>query len=122
MAPNFKPRRTRRTAVLQSQRERINSFRIAVITRSRAEGIFRQTVARGASTVSRNDGDDVRNSRAGHIKLGISRVAARHLALDYRRADCVCVADGLFFSHIIPQRAQNSLVRTVLFCEKLIHD
>jgi hypothetical protein len=111
MAAIFKLRRTLGTAVLQSQRERHISFPVTTFTRFRAERILRQAVARVASTISRNDGHNVRDTRAGHIKLGISRLAARHIALDYRCANCVCVVDDLFFRHIIPQRAKSSVTR-----------
>jgi hypothetical protein len=111
MAPIFKLRRTRHIAVLQSLRERNISFRETIFARNRTERIFRQAVARVASTISRNDGHNVRASRAGHIKLGISRVATWHIALDCRRANCVCVVDDLFFRNIIPQRAESSLTR-----------
>jgi hypothetical protein len=118
MAPIFKPRRTRNIAVLQSQRERHISFRATIIARSPAERIFRKAVARRASTVSRNDGHNVRGSRAGHIEFGTSRVAARYIALDYRGTDRVCAVDDLFFRHFIPQRAKSSLMRTLLHREK----
>jgi transposase InsO family protein len=118
MAPIFKPRRTRGTAVLQFQRERHISFPSTIFTRSRAERIFRQAVARSASTVSRNDGNDVRDSRAGDVKFGISRMGERHIALGYRRANCVCAADDLFFGHIVPKCAKSSLTRMLFHCEK----
>jgi hypothetical protein len=114
MAAIFRLRRTRDVAVLQFQRERHISFPATTFTRSRAKRIFRQTVARAASTISRNDGNNVRASRAGHIKLGISRVATWNIALDYRRADCVRAADDLFFCNVIPQRAKSSLMRDSL--------
>jgi hypothetical protein len=117
MAPIFKVHRTRVTAVLQFQRERRFSIPVTNFARSHAEGILRQAVARASSTVSRNDGNNVRASRAGHIKLSVTRVAARRFALDYRCADCVRAVDDLFFRHIIPKRAKSSLTRTLLHCE-----
>src|SRR3984885_8976097 len=111
MAAIFKPRRTLDSGVLQSQRERCFRFSNTIFTRCCAERIFRQAVARAASTISRNDGHNVRASRAGHIDLGVSCVAAWHIALDYRGADCVCTVDDLFFRDVISQRAKSSLTR-----------
>jgi hypothetical protein len=111
MAAIFEQRRTRAVAVLQFQREHHFSFTASIFARNRAERIFRQAMARVASTVSRNDRHNVRAARAGHIKLGVSRVAAGNLTLDYRRANCICVVDDLFFRYIIPQRAKNYITR-----------
>jgi hypothetical protein len=109
MAAIYTMRRTPDAAVLQSQRERSISFQTTIFARSRAERIFRQAMARVASTVSRNDGNNVRASRACDIKLGVSRVAARSGALDHRHPNCVRAVDALFFRHIIPQRAKSSV-------------
>jgi hypothetical protein len=114
MAPISNLRRTLDTAVLQSLRERHISFPATNFPRSRAKRIFRQNVARIAATVSRNDGNNIRASCTGHIKLGASRVATRNIALDYCRSNCIRAVDDLFFRHIIPQRAKSSVTRDSL--------
>lgn len=111
MAPIPAVRRTRTVAVLQFQRERCFRFRFAEFHYTCTERIFRPAVARVASTVSRNDRNNVRDSGAGRAKLGISRVAKWRRAVDCRVTARLRADDALFFGDVIPQRAPRSLAR-----------